>query len=121
MQVQQVRNDSVVFNGLSRDVNVSKPLFDALIQAPTVKKFGEKFNATLSVDTFLSSKNKNKVQYAIRIDNIEPNNFLEKLKQRVLDSKVKSVVLKTHATSETELVSSVSKMKSNTLMHIYKK
>lgn len=119
MQVQQVRNDSVVFNGLSRDVNVSKPLFDALIQAPTVKKFGEKFNATLSVDTFLSSKNK--VQYAIRIDNIEPNNFWEKLKQRVLDSKVKSVVLKTHATSETELVSSVSKMKSNTLMHIYKK
>lgn len=121
MQVQQIRNDSTAFNGLSRDVNVPKHIFDALSETPTVKKFGEKFNATLSVDTFLSSQNNNKVQYALKINDIEPKGFIAKLQQMFSGNKTESIKLKTHATSEEGLVASVSKMKSNTLMHIYEK
>ena len=120
MQVQKIQDNSTAFGHIYREQNVPRALFDSLIQTPAVKKFGEKFDAVLSVDTFYSSREKNRIQYALKMDEITPRGVLGKLKKIISGNKISSIKLKTHALSEEELRESVANMRSNTLLNIYK-
>ena len=122
MQVQQVKNETVSFGLLKRESLLSQKIFDGLLETPAVKKFGEKFDATLSVDSFISSKDNKRIQYELNVSDIKskPKNVFDKLFSRFQPSKTE-IVLKTHATTEEDLVERISKMRSNTLFDIYNK
>lgn len=122
MQVQQIRNDNCQcnFGNLKRDVtSVSTELFEHLSEAPAVKNFASKFNATLSVDNFRSSKHTDKVQLALRFEDIKPKTFVQKLKTFFTNNKTESLKWKTHATNEEELAKSIDNLKSETFTNLY--
>ena len=122
MQVQQVRSNQQSFGRFYCEDDVTGQIYKSLVNAPAVKKFGEKYSGRLSVDTFWSSKNKDRVQYALTVDNIQPVKFWDKVRNLFNGGVDRgSVSLKTHATSPEELADRVAMTHSDTLLHIYEK
>lgn len=120
MKIQSV-NTSQSFGMLKRDATMTKAMFNVISDAPAVKKFGEKYDATLSVGTFLSSKTPNKVQYSLRFEDIKPKSFVEKVKNMFSKKVTNEVRLKTHATNENDFIDHISEQRSNAVLNIYNK
>ena len=101
---------------------ITKELFNSLKDTPALKKFGENYDAYLSIDSFLSSKVKDRVQLFIRLTDIKPVKLINKLIDRFrMKNKPNYIVLKTHATTEEELIKSIKNKPSNTLLNLYHK
>ncbi len=113
---------STSFGSLKRDpVSMSKSMFEALSQAPAVKKFGKNYDATLSVGSFFSSKEPNKKQLALRFEDIKPKSLTAKVKDFFSKKLHSEVRLKTHADNDKDFVAEVVNKKSNSVLNIYKK
>lgn len=120
MKTQNVTSTPVAFSALKRDPDcISRAMFNAIKEAPAVKKFGEKYNATVSCDLFASSKDTKKIQMALTLKNIEPVSIKDKLLNIFGKKKSDSIQLKTHALNEEDFIKSVSRKKSDTLFDIY--
>lgn len=121
MKIQSVTT-SQSFGALKPDTaSMTKAMFNTLSQAPAVKKFGKKYDATLSIGTFLSSKDPNKIQYSLRFEDIKPRSFVEKLKSRFSKKVSNELRLKTHATNENDFIDQVSEQRANAVLNIYNK
>ena len=122
-KTMQVQKNSPSFGRLTRDEKtISKELYNAIKETPTVKKFGRKYNATVSLDSFYSSRIPNKTQLGLRFENITPVNIFSKVKNFFRKNfLVKTVLLKTHAVNEQELINSLSKKSANAIINLYKK
>ena len=123
MQVQQINNNSTSFGKFYKDANLPQHIFDRLLETPPVKKFGEKYNATLAVDAFFSSRDNKTIQYKLKVTDIEkrPRNFLDKILMFIKPEKTNHIELKTHAISEEGVLDSISRKKSSALLELMEK
>lgn len=113
---------SVAFGALRRDsASMSKTLFDAVSETPAVKKFGEKFDATLSIESFYSKKQPLRSQLSLSFEDIKPKSVFEKIKKRFSKNPITSINLKTRATNEDEFVTSLANKDSDSVFKIYNK
>ena len=122
MKTQNI-NTSASFCSLRRGQNMPRTLYNSIKDAPVIKSFGEKYNGTISCEPFLSSRNPNKIKLALRVSDLEPISFFEKLKNRFKSpiEKPATMRLKTRAVTEDEFVSLIAKERADTLFKIYNK
>lgn len=122
MEIKRTNSAQMYFGSFKRDpVTMSKTLFDSIKDAPAVKAFGEKFEGTLSCDVFQSSRHKDRVQFALSVNDIKPINFKDKVRDFLNQNSVSSIQLKTHAVNEKDFIASVNRKDSETLFDIYNK
>ena len=98
---------------------MSKELFSQVSKASCVKKFAKGYNADVFVKKFPSSKNPEKQQLALIIENITPSTYFTKIKQIFSKNRTKIVALKTHAENENDFVNEITKCSSNSILNIY--
>ena len=109
------------FTALSQGPRISKPLFDRVSKLPVVKSFAKDYDATLEVVPFMSTLDNARTQLAVRVSDIKPLKFLEKIQSFFETRKIeKEVLLKTRATNEEELVKELSHIRSNSIHRLYK-
>lgn len=101
---------------------ITKELFNSLKDTPALKKFGENYDAYLSTGKFFSSRVKDRVQLFIRLTDIKPVKLITKFMDNIhKKNKMDYIILKTHATTEEELVKSIKNKPSDTLFNLYRK
>ena len=120
MKTQNI-NTSASFGSLRPSANMTKTLYNSIKEAPVVKAFGKKYNGTISCEPFLSSKNPNKIKYALRVSDLEPLKLLEKLKNKFKfpQNKIDTMLLKTEAVNEEEFAAAIQKEPADSLFKIY--
>ncbi len=122
MRTQNVNSSPLTFQALTRETStMPKQLFDAIKDAPAIKSFGEKYNATVSCDFFRSSKHPEKVQMALTVSDIKPVSVKERVMNFFKKDVTKYFQLKTHAGNDEEFIASINRKPENTLFEIYNK
>lgn len=119
MKTQRI--DTSSFGTLHPSQNMSKSLYKAIKNSPVIKSFGDSFNGTISCEPFFSSRNPNKIKYALRVSDLEPLKFLEKLKNKFKfpQNKIDTMLLKTEAVNEEEFAAAIQKEPADSLFKIY--
>lgn len=123
MKTQPINHSTpMAFKGYRRDAStMSKALFDTVKEYPVVKTFGDKFDATMSVRSFGSSKNPLRSQLSLVLEDIKPATLLGKAKSLFVKPRYESIALKTRATNEEDFITEIANQHSNSLFMIYKK
>ena len=120
----KIENNNVIsaqnFTALKINKTFNANIAEQILDAPTVKAFGKKYDATLGMQLFQSSNPKkvSKDYIALTVSNIKPANLLV----RIIDmfkTPVDSIALKTHALNDEMFVKSISMKSKNTLTDIY--
>ena len=112
----------MAFGALKRDSStMTKALFNIVSEYPAVKEFGKKYDATLSVSAFYSSKNPSRQQLALTFDDIKPKGFVEKIKQAFSKKVVNAIRVKTHATNEEDFLAEIANQHTDSSFRIYNK
>ena len=109
------------FGHIIKDPNISIEMHKRIMKTPVVKKFAKRYNATMSVESFFSSREQHKLQLGLKFYEITPKNIFSRIKNAITGKiSTKTILLKTHAVDEEGLLKSLSKTKSDTLVKIYK-
>ena len=119
MKVQNT-NTPMVFQGLKYDnFTMKKELFEQVKNIPVVKKFGKNYDATLTVDMFLSRNDDGRRQFGLGVYDIAPKSIKARVKSMFSSIKPSHITLKTHAQNESDFLRSLNRSTSNTLLDIY--
>lgn len=122
MRTQNVNSSPLTFQALTRETStMPKQLFEAIKDAPAIKSFGEKYNATVSCDFFSSSKYAGRIQLALTVREIKPISLKDKVINFFKKNMTNSFQLKTHAVNDEEFIASINRKPENTLFEIYNK
>ena len=122
MRTQNVNSSPLTFQALTRETStMPKQLFEAIKDAPAIKSFGEKYNATVSCDFFRSSKHPERVQIALTVSDIKPISVKERVINFFKKDVTKCIQLKTHAGNDEAFIASINRKPENTLFEIYNK
>lgn len=115
-------HQSVSFGRLTRDnITMTKDMFKIVSDMPVVKTFGQKFNARVTMDSFLSSRPGNRPQMALTFTNVRPKTLFGKLKALINHNKTESIMLKTRATNIDDFYASLANKPKDALLKIYNK
>ena len=117
----KVQNTQPSFGRIVRDSSLSEEMYKALMDTQVVREFAKKYNAKMEIESFLSTKTPHKPQWGLRFTDITPKNIFTRI-ANVINQKItnKTILLKTHSDNEEGLLKSLSNIKSNSLIKIYK-
>lgn len=103
------------FGNLKREPgSIDEKLFNEISTSPAMNNFSKKYDATISIDHYMSKKNDNKTSLFVVLENIKPKSIIEKIKNKLTGNKINSsIILKTHATNQAELINSLKKVEFN--------
>ncbi len=117
----KVSHNTPSFGRITKDPNISKEMYKTIMKTPVVKKFAKRYNATMAIEPFFSSREQHKLQLGLKFYEITPKNIFRRIKNAISSEvTTKTILLKTHAVDEEGLLKSLSKTKSDTLTKIYK-
>lgn len=104
------------FGALKPDSAMPKEVFEAIKQAPALKKFAKDFDAYISVGSYTSAKNPAKVRYSLHLSDVKPVSLMERAKKLLgFGKSSREMVLKTHAQNTDDFVKSINSKPENAL------
>lgn len=123
MKTQPINHSTpMAFKGYRRDAStMSKALFDTVKEYPAVKKFGDRYDAKMSIQSFGRTKNPLKSQLGLVLEDIKPATLLGKARSLFVKPRYESIALKTRATNEEDFITEIANQRSNSLFMIYNK
>lgn len=112
----------MTFCAYQRDAStMSKKMFDLVSRYPAIDKFGKKYDATIGVGKFLSTKDITRQQLSLVFENIKPKSIFGKIKNYFSPNPPVAMRLKTRATNEEEFLAELANLHTDTLFKIYAK
>ena len=104
------------FGALRPESSMPKEVYEAIKQAPAIKKFAKNFDANISLGLYVSTKNPTKVCYSLCFKDVKPVSLIERAKKLLgFGKSSREMVLKTHAQNTDDFVKSINSKPENAL------